>query len=142
MSKINLGRVLLGGIVAGIVADILDIPIDGMWLAPRWSFDLARHGVAGPFSMKQILAFNLIGIAGGIVAIWLYAAIRPRFGAGVRTAIHAGIVVWFLAFLLPNIAFMYVMHLFSRGLTFYTTVGALVEIVVATIAGAALYKEA
>jgi hypothetical protein len=142
MSKINLGRVLLGGIVAGIVADILDYLVDGIWLAPRWSFDMVRLNLATIFSMKQEMAFNLIGIAGGIVAVWIYAAIRPRFGAGVRTAIHAGIVVWFLAALLPNIAMMYVTHLFSRGLTFYTTVGALVEIVVGTVAGAYLYKEA
>ena len=141
MSKINLGRVLLGGIVAGIVADIIDIPIDGMWLAPRWSFDMTRHGLAAAFSMKQLIAFNLIGIVGGIVTIWVYAAIRPRFGAGVKTAIHAGIVVWFLAALLPNLSF-YVIHLLSRGLTLYTTLGALVEIVVGTVAGAALYKEA
>jgi hypothetical protein len=36
---------------------------------------------------------------------------------------------------------MWVTHLFSRHLTAYTTAGALVEIVIAAIAGAALYKE-
>ena len=142
MGKINMGRVLLGGIVAGIVADILDYLVDGLWLAQRWSFDMVRLGHATAFSMKQILAFDLLGIAGGIAAVWVYAAIRPRFGAGVRTAVHAGIVVWFLAALLPNLSLMYVTHLFSRGLTFYSTVGALVEIVVGTVAGAAIYKEA
>ena len=36
---------------------------------------------------------------------------------------------------------MYVTGLFGRRLTLYSTLGALVEIVVGTIAGAALYKE-
>ena len=141
MSKINLGRVLLGGIVAGIVADIIDYPIDGMWLAPRWSATLIHLGVATEFSMNQVLAFDLIGIVGAVVTIWIYAAIRPRFGAGVRTAIHAGIVVWFLAALLPNVS-LYAMHIFPRGLALYTTLVELVEIVIGTVAGAALYKEA
>jgi len=141
MGKINLGRVLLGGIVAGIVADILDYPIDGIWLAPRWSAALTHLGLFTAFSMKQIVAFNLIGIAGGIVTIWVYAAIRPRFGAGARTAMNTGIVIWFLAALLPNVS-LYVTHILPRGLTLYTTLGSLVEIVVGTVAGAYLYKEA
>ncbi|HSE60477.1 MAG TPA: hypothetical protein VLA99_17380 [Nitrospiraceae bacterium] len=29
-------------------------------------------------------------------ALWLYAAIRPRFGAGPKTALYAGLGVWVL----------------------------------------------
>jgi uncharacterized membrane protein len=85
--------------------------------------------------------FNLLGIAGGIALIWIYAAIRPRFGAGVQTAIYAGLVVWFLGVLIPNVSFMWISGLFSRHLTLYTTIGGLVEIVAGAIAGAYLYKE-
>jgi hypothetical protein len=93
------------------------------------------------FSSSQIIWFNLLGIAGGIALIWIYAAIRPRFGAGVKTAVCAGVAYWVVGVLLPNLSFMWVTHLFSRHLTAYTTAGALVEIVIAAIAGAALYKE-
>lgn len=140
MGKINLGRVILGGIVAGIVGDLLDFPVDGVWLAPRWAHDMSLLG-HDAFSANTWIGFNLLGIVVGIVAIWIYAAIRPRLGPGVKTAIYAGVVVWILAFLVPNASFMYVAHLFSKHLTFYTTLGALVEVVVGTIAGAALYKE-
>ena len=34
----------------------------------------------------------------GIVTVWLYAAIRPRFGAGAKTAVIAGLFVWFFAY--------------------------------------------
>ena len=78
----------------------------------------------------------------GIVAVWIYAAIRPRFGAGPRTAIYAGLAVWVVGALLPNLSFMCFGGLFSRHLTLYTTLGALVELVAGTVAGAALYKEA
>jgi hypothetical protein len=142
MAKINLGRVILGGIVAGIVADILDYFVDGLWLAPRWANGLKALNHPAAFSLRQIACFEVIGIVGGIVAIWLYAAMRPRFGPGVKTAVYTGVAVWVLTALLPNVGLMYVTHLFGRGLTLYTTLGALVEIVVGTIAGAALYKEA
>jgi hypothetical protein len=140
MGKINLGRVILGGIVAGIVADVLGFLVDGLLLAPQWNYGMKALGHTD-ISSNQIICFNLLGIAGGIALIWIYAAIRPRFGAGVKTAVCAGVAYWVVGVLLPNLSFMWVTHLFSRHLTAYTTAGALVEIVIAAIAGAALYKE-
>jgi hypothetical protein len=140
MGKINVGRVILGGIVAGIVGDVLDIPVDGVWLAKRWTDGLSALGHPG-YGTNQIICFNVLGLIVGLVAIWIYAGIRPRFGAGAKTAIYAGIATWILAFLVPNVAFMWVEGLFSEPLTLYTTAGNLVECVIGAIAGAALYKE-
>lgn len=142
MGKINLGRMILGGVVAGLVADILDWLVDGVWLAPRWADGMKALNQPAAFSVRQIAWFDLIGIAGGITAIWIYAAIRPRFGAGVRTAVYAGLATWVLTCLLPNAGFMYVVGLFGHRLTLYSTLGGVVEIVAGTILGAALYKEA
>jgi len=141
MGKINIGRLLLGGIVAGIVADVLGYLVDGLWLAQSWNdgmLALGRSGIGG----TQIVWYDVLGLLGGIAAIWVYAGIRPRFGAGWKTALYAGLAVWFIGTLLPNVSFMYVPGLFGRRLTLLTTLGGLVEIVVGTIAGAALYKEA
>ena len=91
--------------------------------------------------IAQIVLFNVIGLLTGLVAIWVYAAIRPRFGAGIKTAIYAGLAVWILTVLFPNAAFMHVSHLFPNHLTLYTTLGGLVEVVFGTVAGASVYKE-
>ena len=43
--------------------------------------------------------FALLGVlfyVFGVVAIWLYAAIRPRYGPGPKTAAIAGLVLWFI----------------------------------------------
>jgi hypothetical protein len=141
MGTINVGRLILGGIVAGIVGDVLDYPVDGMWLSTMWTDQLGSLG-RPEFSNNQILLFMLTGIFVGIVSIWVYAAIRPRFGPGVKTAIYAGIAVWIASTLLPNFALMWVTRFFNGHLTGYTTLGALFEIVIGTIVGAALYKEA
>jgi hypothetical protein len=141
MGKINIGRLILGGIVAGIAIDLLDYLVDGIWLAPRWADGMGLLGKPG-FSQVQLIWFNVLGLLTGIAAIWVYAAIRPRFGAGIKTAIIAGVAVWIVGVLLPNAGFMYAMKLFSHHLTLYTTLGGFVEVVFGTVAGASVYREA
>jgi hypothetical protein len=140
MGKINVGRLIMGGIVAGIAIDLLDYFVDGVWLAPRWASGMALLGKTG-FSSTQIIWFNVLGLLSGIAAIWIYAAIRPRFGAGLKTAIIAGVAVWIIGTLFPNVGFMYVPRLFSEHLTLYTTLGGFVEVVFGTVAGASVYRE-
>jgi hypothetical protein len=140
MGKINTGRVFLAGIVAGIVSDALGSLVDGVLLAPRWADDMAGLGRPA-FTPGQIVQFNALGLIAGIFLVWLYAAIRPRYGAGPVTALKAGFAFWVIGYLIPNLGFMWVPHLFTYHLTAYTTAGNLVETIAAALAGAALYKE-
>lgn len=140
MGKINMGRVLIGGVVAGIVYDILSFLVDGVLLAHQWA-DGMKALNRPEFTSNQLIEFNVLGLIFGIALIWIYAAIRPNFGAGVKTAIWAGLAVWVIGVWIPNFGFMWIPYLFSHHLTAYTTAGGLVEVVVASIAGAALYKE-
>jgi hypothetical protein len=140
MAKLNMSGLILGGIVAGIVADALGFLVDGVLLAPRWADGMKLLG-RGEFSSDQWIWFNLFGIAFGLLLLWIYASIRPRYGAGPKTAVYAGLAVWFGGVLLPNAGFMWAGHLFSAHLTLYTTLGGMVEWVAGALAGAALYKE-
>jgi hypothetical protein len=143
MGKINYGRVILGGIVGGIVAGTLDWLVNGVWLGQRWADNMTFLHHPDAFSAPAFLFYvYLIVIAGVILSVWMYAAIRPRFGAGVRTAVYAGLVTWALSILLPNVWLGYVTGIFGRRVTLYSTLGGLVEAVVGTIVGAWLYKEA
>ncbi len=140
MGKINMGRVILGGLVAGIVFNILGYVVDGLLLAPQWADGMKALG-RSDFSTNQIVGFNIIGFANGIFAVWLYAAIRPRYGAGPKTAIFAGLMLWAIGVLLPNAAFMGVFGLFGSRLTAATTGAGILTAVISTLAGAAVYKE-
>jgi|ERR1700682_1497211 len=140
MGKINMGRVIIAGLVAGLVADVLGYLVDGILLAPQWAAGMKALGQAD-FSPNMWIWFNLLGLVSGIAVIWIYAAIRPRFGAGAKTAVLAGLAVWVVGALLPNLSFMWVAGLFSHQLMVMTTLGGLVEIAVGAIAGASLYKE-
>jgi hypothetical protein len=140
MGGINIGRLLLAGIVAGIVSDVLGYLVDGVLLAQRWADEMLGLG-RSEFSLEQIVWFNVLGLIAGILLIWVYAAILPRFGDGVGTALIAGVAVWLIGYLLPNLGFMWVGGLFSEHLTAFTTAGNLVEVLAGAVAGAALYKE-
>ncbi|HEY2845903.1 MAG TPA: hypothetical protein VGJ09_19740 [Bryobacteraceae bacterium] len=140
MGKINLSRVILGGIVAGIVIDIFEGVLNGVVLSGQWTEAMSALGRTAAMSAKQIAAFNVWGLVVGIVLIGLYAAMRPRFGAGPRTAMLAGAAVWALANAASNAAMVF-LHLFPLGLMLEATAFGLVEMLLAGMAGAAVYKE-
>lgn len=91
-----------------------------------------------PHSAVTIFIVN--GFLTGIAAIWLYAAARPRFGPGAKTAALTGFGFWVIGYLLPAIGWAAI-HIFPHRLTGISTAVELVEIILASIAGAALYKE-
>jgi len=141
MTKTNMARVVLGGILAGLVLNILGFLVDGVLLAPQWNAAMSALGRSGEITVNQIVGFNILGFCYGIAVVWLYAAIRPRYGTGPKTAITAGLALWVGGILLPNVGFMSVNGLFPTNLTIMTTLGGLVECVAAALAGAAVYKE-
>jgi len=112
MGKINIGRVIIAGLVAGIVADILSFLVDGMF----WRRVGGRDDAAWTwrFLAKRVDLVQRNRTCRRDRADLDLCGIRPRFGAGVQTAIYAGIVYWFVASLLPNLTFMWVGGLFSR----------------------------
>jgi hypothetical protein len=78
----------------------------------------------------------------GIASVWLYAAIIPRFGAGVRTAVIAGLAVWVIAHLWSGIYLgMGFLGLITPKLAFLPILWGLVEAPVCTAAGAWFYRE-
>lgn len=144
MGKINYGRVIVGGIVGGIVAASLDWFFNGVLLGQRWTDTVKALNHPDAFTAAPVtflVGVYLIFIVGNILMIWMYAAVRPRLGAGVRTAVYVALVTWALGFVLPN-SFWLLMGIFGRRLLFYSTLAGIVEVVVGAIIGAALYKEA
>jgi len=140
MNKINLGRVILGGIVAGIVIDLFEGILNGVVLANQWATVMTGLGKSGTMSIKQIIAFNVWGLVTGILMLWVYAAMRPRLGAGPKTAMCAGLVIWATAYALGGAAPVF-LHLIPVGLMATALAVGLVETMVAGVAGAYFYKE-
>ena len=95
MGKMNWGRVVLCGFLTGIVWGVLyaiALPLVGR------DFLTALPGFRGHFpgtsaGMRAIVMMWPLVL--GISTMWLYAAIRPRYGPGPKTAALAGFAVWF-----------------------------------------------
>jgi hypothetical protein len=139
MGKINLGRVILGGLLAGLIISISEYVLNTYVMAADTSELLQRLGLA-EIGTNQIVGFIVLTFVLGIVMIWLYAAIRPRFGAGVKTAIIAAVVVWIFG-LLSGLSDV-IVGLISAGTLVLPAVWGLVETIVAAVAGAWVYQEA
>ncbi len=141
MRSINWGRVILGGIVAGIVVNISEFLLHAVVLKTAGEEAMKALGKTVSMTGATIAIWLIWGFLFGIAAVWLYAAIRPRYGAGPGTAAKAGIGAWFFAHFLCAIVFMN-MGLFPSGSMTVPLIWTLVEAIVATVVGAWAYKEA
>ena len=140
MTNINVGRVLLGGLAAGVVLNIGEALLNGVLLAETAKADFARLHLPDPggtFIARAVAVTFLLGI----VLVYLYAAIRPRFGAGVKTAICAGLLAWFFVCLYGGYI-QEALGLISSKLFLIGLVWSFVEYPIGAIVGAWLYKEA
>ena len=138
--RVNWSRALLGGLLAAAVWGILYAPVHpvvevhnsvGLPVLPLTPF----RG-ASPLLRVMII---LTGFVQGIATLCLYAAIRPRFGAGPKTATIAGSSVWFLT------GWMHLLWALFRGvpvtLALLPIAVNLPLVVLAGLAGARVYKE-
>lgn len=139
MNKINFGRVILGGLVAGVVLNIGEFLLNAVVLADQMKAFNAEHNFKEPGTSFMVVAVLLTFVL-GIVMVYLYASIRPRFGAGVKTAIIASLFAWFCLYFYMGVFFAMLFGI-STATCILTMVWGLVEYAVATIAGAWLYKE-
>jgi hypothetical protein len=140
MGKINWGRVFLGGLIAGAIVNVSESFVNGVLLMEEWAKAMQALGKPAGMGAGQLAVFLVFGFLVGLSAVWLYAAIRPRYGAGPKTAACAGAAVWFLAYFLPTMTAL-PMGLFPPRLMYIGLGVGLAEVLIGTLLGAWVYKE-
>jgi hypothetical protein len=141
MGGINFGRAILGGLVAGVILNVGEFVLNGVILANDMKEFFKRCGFPPePPSSFMVIAI-VITLILGIVIVIGYAAIRSRFGAGPKTAIIAALFAWFGVYVYQNVIAVG-LGIIPTRLFMIALAWGLVEYIIATIAGAALYKEA
>lgn len=139
MGRINWARVSLGAVVCFVVSNILQM-LWGLVMEKRIEAAVSeelRQKLMSPESMAVLVGFTLMV---SFVAIWIYAAIRPRYGPGPRTAIVAAVMVWSLT---GVTAWVYLrpFKVMPSDLLAICLVWGLVQTIIQTIAGAWVYRE-
>jgi hypothetical protein len=140
MNNINLGRVVLGGLLAGLVLNIGEFILNDFVLGAQMKDFMTRHNFAEPAGSFIAIAVGLTFVM-GIVLVLGYACIRTRLGPGVKTAIIAGLFAWFAVYFYSGII-NGVLFGIPMGTMCMVVVYGLVEYILAAVAGAWLYKEA
>ena len=142
MSSINTGKVIAGGLVAGVVMNALDFANNALLVGADFTANATRLGLdpAVQATTTAMATWIIIDFLMGILVVWTYASIRPRFGPGPRTAVFAGLI--------PYIGITLVMYGLSTGGLFPTalwvkmSVAQLIVYSLGAVAGAWAYKEA
>jgi uncharacterized protein YacL len=130
----NIARIVLGGVIAGVIIDVIETVVH------RFLFRSYQELGREPVAMSGALMIWIIGVVFGIAVAWLYAAIRPRYGAGPKTAVVAGVYLWIVAGLLVWLGFAPLLQWGTR-LMVIGIVTNLVAYVVAGLVAGYLYKE-
>jgi hypothetical protein len=139
MGKTNLARVILGGLLAGLILNIFEYVLNGVVFYSQWdAFEkmLGRQMRPGAIPFFIVSTFIM-----GIGVVWLYAAARPRLGPGPQTAVLTGLAFWAFAYAIPA-ADHVAAGLAPGRLTLTVTLILLVGTVLASVCGAWLYREA
>ncbi|HKR59545.1 MAG TPA: hypothetical protein VJS64_07410 [Pyrinomonadaceae bacterium] len=140
MKNINLGRVVLGGLLAGLVLNVGEVLLNDLILGTQMQEFFARTGLTPPGTSFLVAAVSLTFLM-GIVLVLAYALIRTRLGPGPKTAIVAGLLMWFGIYLYCGIVNGLALSAPTKSILI-TIVWGLVEYVVAALVGAWFYKEA
>jgi hypothetical protein len=139
---INTQKVLLGGIAAGVVMNVIDFVSNTYILGARMKAesDAFKPGLSDQMmSGSAIAGYIVMDFVLGILLVWTYAAIRPRFGPGIKTAFYAALLFWVLVAI--NTSGYLHMGMMSAGLWWTFGFIGLVNFLLSAWVGARLYSE-
>lgn len=140
MSGINVGRWLAGGVAAGVVIWLIEGGASVLYMDDMETA-LQAHGLAMEMTLGVWAITVLVSLLVGLTLVFFYAAARPRFGAGPRTAIMVAVALWIGGYLVSLLGYQ-MLDLFPAGMLAMWAVVGLVELLVAGLVGGWLYREA
>ena len=140
--KTNWKRVFLGGILAGIIILVLSsATTQFLFKVKKPMLESFGHTIPTDFTVGDIAFGIIISLVMGIIAVWLYSAIRPRFGSGPKTALIAGFFIWLTGVVLKSGDSLSAIAYIPMNVFIVENLIFLIYIVLATLAGAWVYKE-
>lgn len=135
---INIPRLIVSGLVAGFILNLGEVAVNVWMLGDAWTAVLAQLGIR--LDWTAMAMWGLGSFVVGIVGMWMYAAIRPRYSPGGMTALRAAVAVWAVTYLYAMIGLLGTVAL-PTWLLFTGLGWGLVEMAVAFYVGAWLYRE-
>lgn len=141
MPKLNWSRIVIGGLIAALILFLTDGFFHERVVTADWQAIYAGLGAREPqHNSSGIAYFAIFELGRGLVSLFVYALMRQFHTPGPKTAALAGIVAWF-AFSVTGPAQFIPLEFYSNALWVKVAAFQLITSIIATIAGAALYRD-
>lgn len=137
----NTRKVIVGGLVSGVLLNIGDVVINGVVLADDMAGIATRLGLdpAAMMTMAAAVPWIVVDFVLGLALVFTYAAMRPRFGPGPKTAVISALVLGVaISAVVGGFSSMGLMSMSALARGF---LASQINMTIATVAGAALYSE-
>jgi len=132
----NVKKIIVNGLIAGII-----IVISALTMVPvvgnEMDLVLASCGLP-PLSSLDMAFFCCLSLIFGIFLIFQYAILKPHFNSRLKTIVVAALIVWILAYLIPNLSNV-VYGFMPLKLSIIGTIWGLLELLLAGIIVSKLY---
>ena len=137
--RIALARVLLGGLIAGLICNVSGILL-GIFVLHDEARAIVQAMEHPPSPLRMLVQHVSMRLGLGLLTVWLYAAIRPRFGPGARAALWAGLFLYLTAYVFAGLLFEEI-GIYSTRTTAIVLVWSAVEVALMALVGAWFYRE-
>ena len=139
MPRINVARLVLGGFVAGAVANTLDYVINSFLMVEEMNDMAQRLSLSQDKVAASLWTWIAVDFLWGFLLVWVYVGIRPRFGPGPKTAVISGVTLWLTVCVI--FAGLTSMGIYTQQAYIKGSALMLASAIAASLAGSAVYKE-
>jgi len=139
MARMNTGRLFLGGLAAGVVANGLDYVINTVLMKTEGADMVQRLNLSQDKVNASAMTWVVVDFVWGLLLVFTYAAMRPRFGPGPKTAVVSGATLWLAV--CSMFAGLSAMGIQTEQAFIKSAALTLISTLAASLVGAAIYKE-
>ncbi len=142
MKQINLVRLILGGLVSGIIIYVIEAITNAVILGKDWQMwgTVAKTVFPMPSESVSLIHWALQALVAGIGGTFIYAGIRTWAGANLRAAWISGLIIWAVGWLGMSFDKM-AMGIEPAKMVHYNVLAALLACLLGQVAASFIYKD-
>lgn len=139
MGGINVRRWLPSGLAAAALIWLVE-GTGSIFYMEDMQAAMAAHDLSMELDASIWVLSVIVSLLAGLTFMFFYAAARPRFGPGPATAVKVAVALWVGGYLLSLIG-MGMIDLYPPGMLVIWGAVGLVEMILAAVLGAWIYRE-
>ncbi|MGE0883875.1 MAG: hypothetical protein AB7P14_10055 [Blastocatellales bacterium] len=139
MGNINVARWIAGGVAAGVLIWLIEGTASVFYMGDMEKA-MAEHNLKMEVSAGAFAITIIVSLVSGLALVFFYAASRPRFGPGPKTATIIAVAFWLGAVFVSLMGYKMLGLFQGQMLAVWGLIG-LVEMILASILGAWIYRE-